>query len=43
MHRIENPTDAMITVVTMKRVPKKILKKDPLIFRVDRTPPLEER
>lgn len=42
-HRIENPTNSMITVVTMKRVPKKILKKDPLIFRVDRIPPLDER
>ncbi|GEM_PF-5502148 len=42
-HRIENPTDSMITVITMKRVPKKILKKDPLIFRVDRNPALDER
>jgi len=42
-HRIENPTNSMITVVTMKRVPKKILKKDPLIFRVDRNPALDER
>lgn len=42
-HRVENPTDSMVTMVTMKRVPKKILKKDQLVFKVDRTPALEER
>jgi|SRR3990167_409252 len=42
-HRVENPTSEMVTMVTMKRVPKQILKKDPLIFRVDRTPALDER
>jgi len=43
LHTVENPTSDMITMVTMKRVPKKILRKDPLIFRVDRIPPFEER
>ena len=42
-HTVENPTSEMITMVTMKRVPKKILKKDPLVFRIDRNPLLEER
>lgn len=42
-HRVENPTDEMITMVTMKRVPKKILRKDPLVFRIDRIPALDER
>ncbi len=43
LHTVENPTSDMVTMLTMKRVPKKILKKDPLVFRIDRTPPLEER
>lgn len=42
-HKVENPTDEMVTMITMKKVPKKILKKDRLIFRVDRTPALDER
>ena len=42
-HTVENPTSEMLTMVTMKRVPKKLLKKDPLVFRIDRDPPLEER
>lgn len=43
LHTVENSTSDMVTMLTMKRVPKKILKKDPLVFRIDRTPPLDER
>jgi len=43
LHTVENPTNSMVTMLTMKRVPKKIFRKDPLIFKVDRNPALEER
>jgi len=43
LHKVENPTNSMVTMLTMKRVPKKIFRKDPLIFKVDRNPALEER
>lgn len=42
-HKVENPSNEMVTMLTMKRVSKRILKKDPLIFRVDRSPQLEDR
>ena len=35
-HTVSNPTKSMITMLTLKRVPRAILKKDPLVFRVDR-------
>ena len=43
LHTVENPTMEMITMITMKRVPKAVFKKDPLIFRIDRIPALDER
>lgn len=43
MHTVENPTDAMVTMITMKRVPKAILAKDPLVFRADRSPGFESK
>ncbi len=42
-HKVGNPTGEMITMITIKKVPKNILKKDPFIFKVDRTPALDER
>jgi hypothetical protein len=35
-HAVGNPTNNMTTMVTLKRVPRSILKKDPLVFQVDR-------
>ncbi|KKR77931.1 MAG: hypothetical protein UU23_C0007G0009 [Candidatus Curtissbacteria bacterium GW2011_GWA1_40_9] len=43
LHTVENPTDETITMVTMKRVPKSVFKKSPLVFRIDRIPVLDER
>jgi len=36
-HTVANPTNNMVTMITLKRVAKAILKKDPLTFRLDRT------
>lgn len=35
-HTVGNPTTQMVTMLTLKRVPRSILKKDSLVFRVDR-------
>jgi hypothetical protein len=35
-HAVGNLTNNMTTMVTLKRVPRSILKKDPLVFQVDR-------
>ncbi len=35
-HAVGNPTNKLVTMVTLKRVPRSILKKDPLVFKVDR-------
>lgn len=43
LHTVENPTDEMVVMITMKRVPKSVFKKSPLVFRIDRIPRLDER
>lgn len=35
-HAVGNPTNILITMVTLKRVTRGIFKKDPLVFKVDR-------
>ena len=35
-HSVGNPTRELVTMLTLKRVPRSILKKDSLIFDVDR-------
>lgn len=35
-HAVGNPTNDMITMITLKRVPRSILKKDSEVFKVDR-------
>ncbi len=35
-HAVGNPTNNMVTMVTLKRVHRSILKKDSLVFEVDR-------
>ncbi len=35
-HAVGNPTKKLVTMVTLKRVPRSILKKDPLAFTIDR-------
>lgn len=35
-HTVGNPTSNMVTMITLKRVPRSILKKDSLTFEVDR-------
>lgn len=35
-HAVGNPTNNMTTMITLKRVPRSILKKDPMVFKVDR-------
>lgn len=35
-HAVGNPTNGMVIMITLKRVQRTILKKDPLIFKVDR-------
>lgn len=35
-HTVGNPTDKLVVMLTLKRVPRKILKKDPMVFQVDR-------
>lgn len=35
-HAVGNPTNDMITMITLKRVPRSILKKDFMVFKVDR-------
>ena len=37
-HTVVNPTDDMVTMVTMKRVSKALFEKDPLVFKIDRVP-----
>jgi hypothetical protein len=35
-HSVGNPTNQLVTMITLKRAPRSIFKKDPLIFKVDR-------
>lgn len=35
-HAVGNPTGELVTMITLKRTSRSILKKDPLIFKVDR-------
>jgi len=35
-HAVGNPTNNMVVMITLKRVPRAILKKDPSVFKVDR-------
>ncbi|OGH21229.1 MAG: hypothetical protein A2958_01875 [Candidatus Levybacteria bacterium RIFCSPLOWO2_01_FULL_38_13] len=35
-HTVGNPTDDLVVMLTLKRVPRKIFRKDPMVFQVDR-------
>ncbi len=35
-HAVGNPTNGMVTMITLKRVARSVLKKDPMVFEVDR-------
>ncbi len=35
-HTVGNPTNNLVVMLTLKRVPRKIIKKDPMVFQVDR-------
>ncbi|MEK7573530.1 MAG: hypothetical protein AAB531_03845 [Patescibacteria group bacterium] len=35
-HTVGNPTNSLVVMLTLKRVPRNILKKDPLVFSIDK-------
>lgn len=42
LHTVGNPTNNLVTFLTIKRAPRKIFKKDPLVFQIDREPNLNK-
>ncbi|MEX2013046.1 MAG: hypothetical protein WD967_01440 [Candidatus Levyibacteriota bacterium] len=35
-HTVGNPTEELVVMLTLKKVPRAILKRDPMVFQVDR-------
>lgn len=35
-HTVGNPTNSLVVMLTLKRVPRNIIKRDPMVFKVDK-------